>query len=81
MRGMAEPVYAATVVRVNSYSYKASFADGSYAGTFGMLRDAQAIVERSISPGAATLNWRQQDRQDAIELWYVLRDPTTGKFL
>ena len=47
------PVVATTVVRVNAYQYKASFGDGTYAGTFRMLREAQAIIERSISPGAA----------------------------
>lgn len=65
---------AATVVRVNAYQYKASFGDGQYAGSFAMLRDAQATIERSISPGAAPLPWKRQERDDGVELWYVLKD-------
>lgn len=75
------PVIAGTVIRVNSYQYKASYEDGSFAGVYGMLRDAQAAIERSISPGGAPLPWRQQDREDSIEIWWVLKDPTTGRFI
>lgn len=69
---------AATVTRVNSYAFKASYADGTYAGTANSLREAQALIERSISPGAAPLPWKTQNRQDNMELWYVLRDPSGG---
>lgn len=72
---MAGPyTVAATVVRVNAYQYKASYGDGTYAGSFRMLRDGQALIERSISPGAAPLPWKRQQRDDGVELWYVLKD-------
>lgn len=74
-------VIAATVIRVTSYLYKASYQDGSYAGTYTMLRDAQASIERSISPGAAPIPWHQSDREDQIEIWYALRNQTTGAFV
>lgn len=73
-------VIAASVVRVNAYQYKASWGDGSYAGSFAGLRDAQALIERSISPGAAPLAWKRQEREDGVELWYVLKD-ASGAFL
>jgi hypothetical protein len=74
-------VVAATVVRANSYTYKAALGDGTYLGCFPMLRSAQALVERSISRGGAPLPWIQQDRADNIELWYVYKDTNTGAFL
>lgn len=72
--GLSTYTVAATVVRVNAYQYKASWANGDYAGSFSMLRDAQSLIERSISPGAAPLPWKRQERDDGVELWYVLKD-------
>lgn len=73
------PTWAATVTRVNTNEWKASFGNGTYCGTFVSLRDAEAAVERSISPGGAPLPWRQQlDREDLVEVWYVLREASGG---
>lgn len=69
------PSWAATVTRVNTNSWKASFGNAVYAGTFSSLREAEATIERSISPGAAPLPWRlQREREDVVEVWYVLQN-------
>jgi hypothetical protein len=61
----------ATVTRVNTTQWKANFGDGTTAGVFPSLRQAQAVIERSISPNAAPLPWQLLPREDVTEVWFV----------
>jgi len=60
-----------TVIRTNATSFKANYGDGTYAGTFRGVSQAQRFIEQSISPGGAPMTWVLEDRIDFLEAYHV----------